>query len=114
MPRCRSRGSASLIRSAATGRPPSAATAFTASPAATPENPQRVPVPRLPGPWATTATSAPSTCRAASSPVCRVTVSRSPPNACPTVTVPASQPASRSVAQVRENQAGRAPPSVIT
>ena len=55
-----------------------------ASPQATPENPHRVPVPRLPGPWATTASSAPSTCRAASSPLCRVTASRSPPKAWPT------------------------------
>ena len=114
MPRCRSRGSASLIRSEATGRPPSTATAFTASPAATPEKPHRVPVPRLPGPWATTTRSAPSTCRAASSPLCSVTASRSPPNAWPTVTVPASQPASRSAAVVRENQAGSAPPSSMT
>ena len=110
----RCRGSASLIRSAATGRPPRTAAALTASPQATPEKPHRVPVPRLPGPWATTVTSAPSTCRAASSPVCRVTVSRSPPKAWPTVTVPRSQPASRSRAQVRENQAGSAPPSSIT
>ena len=88
--------SASDTRSAATGRPRSVAAALTASPAATPENPQRVPVPRLPGPWATTATSASSTRRAASSPLCTVTASRSPPNVWPTVTVPASQPASRS------------------
>ena len=40
--------------------------------------------PRLPGPWATTATSAPITSRAASSPVCTVTASRSPPKAWPT------------------------------
>ena len=43
-----------------------------------------------------------------------VTVSRSPPNDCPVVTVAASHPASLSVAQVRENQAGRAPPSCMT
>src|SRR5208282_6122613 len=88
--------------------------ALTASPAATPENPQRVPVPRLPGPCATTAMSAPSTCLAASSPVCTVTVSRSPPNDCPVVTVASSQPAYLSVAHVRENQAGSAPPSCMT
>src|SRR5690348_18242024 len=58
--------------------------------------------------------SAPGTGRAASSPVCTVTVSRSPPNDCPVVTVAASQPASRSTAEVRENHAGRAPPSCIT
>jgi hypothetical protein len=114
MPRWRLRGSASLTRRHATARPPKAATALTASPAATPEKPQRVPVPRLPGPWATTAMSAASTCRAASNPVCTVTVSRSPPNACPVVTVAASQPASLSDAQVRENQAGSAPPSCMT
>ena len=51
--------SASDTRSAATGRPPRVAAALTASPAATPEKPHRVPVPRLPGPWVTTATSAP-------------------------------------------------------
>ena len=44
----------------------------------------------------------------------RVTASRSPPKACPTVTQAASQPASRSPATVRENHAGSAPPSVIT
>ena len=58
-PWCRGRGSASEIRSAPTGRPPSVATALTASPTAMPEKPQRVPVPRLPGPCATIATSAP-------------------------------------------------------
>ena len=46
--------------------------------------------------------------------MCTVTVSRSPPNDCPVVTVAASQPASRSVAQLRENQAGSAPPSCMT
>jgi hypothetical protein len=84
---------------------------LTASPAATPENPHEVPVPRLPGPCATTATSAPTTCRAASSPVCTVTASRSPPNDWPVVIVAASQPASRSPAAVLENHAGSAPPS---
>ena len=56
-------GRASLAdtRSEPTARPPSVAAALTASPAATPENPQRVPVPRLPGPCATTVTSAPTT-----------------------------------------------------
>ena len=90
------------------------AAALTASPAATPENPHRVPVPRLPGPWATTASCAPSTCRAASRPLCSVTVSRSPPNDCPVEMMPASQPSSLSAAAVRENQAGRAPPSSMT
>jgi hypothetical protein len=102
------------MRRAATGRPPRAAAALTASPAATPEYPHRVPVPRLPGPCVTMATSAASTCRAASSPVCTVTVSRSPPNDWPVVTVPASHPAARSPAIVRENQAGSAPPSCMT
>ena len=46
--------------------------------------------------------------------MCRVTASRSPPNAWPTLTVAASHPVSRSVAAERENHAGRAPPSVIT
>ena len=113
-PWCLDRESASDSRSDATGRPPSTAAAFTASPAATPEKPHRVPVPRLPGPCATTATSAPATCRAASSPLCTVTASRSPPNDCPVVTVAASQPASRSPATVRENHAGSAPPSCMT
>ena len=35
-----------------------------------------------------------------------MTVSRSPPNAWPVLTVPASQPAARSPAADRENQAG--------
>ncbi len=113
-PWCRARGSAPDSRSAATGRPPSTAAALTASPAATPEKPNRVPVPRFPGPWATTATSAPTTCRAASRPVCTVTVSTSPPNDWPVVTVAASQPAARSPAAVRENHAGSAPPSCMT
>jgi len=60
----------------------------------------------------TMATSALSTCRAASSPVCTVPASRSPPKAWPVVTVPARCAASPS--RVRENQAGSAPPSVIT
>ena len=47
-------------------------------------------------------------------PCARVTASRSPPNAWPTVTRAASQPAARSPATVRENQTGSAPPSVIT
>ena len=114
-PRCRSRGSASLIRSAATGRPPSTAAALTASPQATPENPHRVPVPRLPGPWVTTITSAPSTCRAASSPGVhgdRLQIAAERLSGADRA-APAS-PASRSPAAVRENQAGSAPPSSIT
>jgi hypothetical protein len=47
-------------------------------------------------------------------PVCTVTASRSPPNACPVVTHASIQPASRSPATVRENHAGREPPSVMT
>ena len=43
-----------------------------------------------------------------------MTVSRSPPNDWPVLTVPASQPAARSPAADRENQAGSAPPSSIT
>jgi hypothetical protein len=43
-----------------------------------------------------------------------VTASRSPPNDWPVVIVAASQPASRKPAIVRENQAGSAPPSVMT
>ena len=73
-----------------------------------------MPVPRLPGPWATIATSAPTACRAVSSPEWTVTASRSPPNDWPVVIVAASQPASRKPAIVRENQAGSAPPSVMT
>ncbi len=92
-PRCRGRRSASDIRRTATGLAPTAAAALTASPAATPEKPQVVPVPRLPGPWVTTTASAPSTRTAASRPACTVTASRSPPKACPTVTVPTSRSA---------------------
>jgi hypothetical protein len=43
-----------------------------------------------------------------------VTASRSPPYACPTVTVPVSQPAAWRAGTVRENASGSAPPSVIT
>ncbi len=111
-PRCRGRESASEIRSAPMGCPPSTLTALQASPAATPENPHGVPVPRLPGPCVTIARSALSTCLAASSPVCTETASRSPPNAWPTVTTPASDRASPP--RVRENPAASAPPSVIT
>ena len=54
------------VKCAASDRPAaSAAAALTASPAATPEKPHFVPVPRLPGPWATIATSAPTACFAA-------------------------------------------------
>ncbi len=52
-PRCRGRGSASEMRSAPIASPPSTVTALHASPAATPEKPHGVPVPRLPGPWVT-------------------------------------------------------------
>ena len=90
------------------------AAALTASPAATPEKPHLVPVPRLPGPWATIAMSAPTTCRAVSRPECTVTASRSPPKDWPVLIVAASHPASRSPATVRENHAGSAPPSVMT
>ena len=48
------------IRKVPTGRPPRMAAALRASPALTPENPQRVPVPRFPGPWLTTTSSASS------------------------------------------------------
>src|SRR6202050_1588799 len=113
MPLCLARASASLIRRLAIGRPPSTAAALTASPEATPEKPHFVPVPRLPGPWATTTRSPPSTCLAARRPLCTVTASRSPPNACPTVIVPASQPLLLRRSTVRENQAGSAPPSRI-
>ena len=57
-PRCRGRGSASEIRSAPIASPPSTVTALHASPAATPEKPHGVPVPRLPGPCVTIARSA--------------------------------------------------------
>ena len=114
MPRCRSRASAPEIRSEPTGRPPRIEAALTASPALTPEKPQRVPVPRFPGPWVTMARSACRASLAASRPECTVTASRSPPNACPTVTVAASSPASRSVATEREKASGSAPWSLIT
>ena len=77
-------------------RPPSVAAALTASPALVPEKPHRVPVPRLPGPWATTATSART--HVGRGEQAGVDVDRlvgRPPNACPTVTVEASHPASR-------------------
>src|SRR5690606_40493686 len=104
--RCRGRGSTAEIRSSPTGRPPSTAAALTASPIPLPENPNRVPVPRLPGPCVTTTTSAPSTCLAASRPECTLTASRSPPNACPQVSSPANV-SDRSLS-VRENHAGNA------
>ena len=92
-PRCRARGSAPEIRSEPTGRPPRIAAALTASPALTPEKPHRVPVPRLPGPWVTIdQVGVPRASLAASRPECTVTASRSPPNACPTVTVAGQQP----------------------
>ncbi len=47
-------------------------------------------------------------------PVWTVTASRSPPNACPTVTVAARVPASLSRAMDMENQDGSAPPSGMT
>ena len=64
--RCRSRSSAKLIRRDGIGRPPSAATAFSALPLASALTPHVVSVPRFPGPSATTITSAPSTSFAAS------------------------------------------------
>ena len=56
------------------------------------------------------ATCAPSTCRAASRPVCTVTVSRSPPNACANASpcLPAS-PLPAGDAMVREDHATAAP-----
>ena len=52
--------------------------------------------------------------RPITTPVWTVTDSRSPPKAWPAVTIPASHPQARSAAAVRENQAGKAPPSVMT
>ena len=97
----------------ATGRPPRIAAAFTASPAATPENPQRVPPPRFPGPWMTTATSASPTCRAASRPVC----TSSPPDHPRRLAPPRRRGDPAHVAQAGERAReprGQAPPSVIT
>ena len=76
--------------------------------------PHVVSVPRLPGPSATTITSAARTSSAEIIAVHRVTASISPPNAWPHVIQPSSSPAPCKVGTKRENPPGRAAPSVIT
>ena len=89
--------------------------ALTASPLATPLNPHRVPVPRLPGPCVTTTTSAPEHVAGRQQPGVQrhrleVAAERLPDGDA------RGQPAggSRSSSTDRENASGNAPPSVMT
>ena len=87
---------------------------MTASPAATPEKPHRVPVPevaRALGDHGDVGADHPARGEQPGVHGHRLQV---PAERLPAVTHAASHPASRSPATVRENQAGSAPPSVIT
>ena len=89
-PRCRGRGSPRRCAASRPGGRPGSPIALTASPSATPEKPHVVPVPRLPGPCATTVDVGAAARAGRRAVRCgRCAASRSPPNAWPAVTVPA-------------------------
>ena len=83
-------------------------------PTSMPVKPRAVPVPTIPGPIATIATSAPATCRAIISAENTLTASWSPPNVWPQVIVVSTRPRSRRVATRSLSASGSAAPSVMT
>ena len=97
----------------ATDVPPRARTMSRFCACSMPLKPYFVPVPALPGPWQTIAASQSKICFAASRAECRVTVSWSPPNACPQVSVTESRPAALRSRARRLKASGSAPASVM-